>query len=346
MDKVGFVAEPNYGRGTITILWSCLTTIFLSTWTSLHLDYEKNYRANRLFYSLGCLLLPEVFVVGMIEDVWSARQLRAAMHATSSNWRCWSWKQSFLIRKECILLDNEDGTHEAQLLEGNQLLEYLHSGQLLFEDIPTDKQIDQRSKSDWLAKLIAIGQATWFAASLLSRLVEHQQISPLEDMAFAYVVCGLAMFVGWFNCPQDVQEPFHVRLRAAAAADKVVEPGQGRDSPIVSQEIPDLVLAITTLLLLMVFVGIHLAAWNYPFPSEVEAWLWRGASIATWCSGTGVVFYMIADEGSKFSLTLMMLVYSICRLIVIGVAFAAFRSAPVGIYEKPSWSAYWGHIGG
>jgi len=35
--EIGFVHEPNCGRGTIGILWSCATTILLCTYIALHL---------------------------------------------------------------------------------------------------------------------------------------------------------------------------------------------------------------------------------------------------------------------------------------------------------------------
>jgi hypothetical protein len=42
----GFVQDPN-GRGTFTILLSCLAVLFLNTWTVLHLNippHRSQYR--------------------------------------------------------------------------------------------------------------------------------------------------------------------------------------------------------------------------------------------------------------------------------------------------------------
>ncbi|KAK4211528.1 hypothetical protein QBC37DRAFT_12158 [Rhypophila decipiens] len=36
MEMVEFVPEPNCGRGTIGILWSCFSTLFLVIWVACH----------------------------------------------------------------------------------------------------------------------------------------------------------------------------------------------------------------------------------------------------------------------------------------------------------------------
>ena len=78
----GFVTA-DCGRGTIDILWSCLTAIFLSIWTVIHLpvpcfDIERpdNFRRkvvrSRIGASLVALLAPEIMLAIALEEFTEA----------------------------------------------------------------------------------------------------------------------------------------------------------------------------------------------------------------------------------------------------------------------------------
>ncbi|KAK0514886.1 hypothetical protein JMJ35_002265 [Cladonia borealis] len=78
----GFVTA-DYGRGTIDILWSCLTAIFLSIWTVIHLpvpcfdiDRPDNFRRkvvrSRVGASLLALLAPELMLCIALLEIISA----------------------------------------------------------------------------------------------------------------------------------------------------------------------------------------------------------------------------------------------------------------------------------
>jgi hypothetical protein len=42
---------------------------------------------------------------------------------------------------------------------------------------------------------------------------------------------------------------------------------------------PDPVRAVVTSLLFFIFGGLHCAAWNFPFPTLTEKWMWRVSSV-------------------------------------------------------------------
>lgn len=61
-DKIfhGWKAEPE-SRGTWSILWSCLATIFICTWSVLHLKVPKRHGRRYLFFrKLGWMLLATI----------------------------------------------------------------------------------------------------------------------------------------------------------------------------------------------------------------------------------------------------------------------------------------------
>jgi hypothetical protein len=67
--------------------------------------------------------------------------------------------------------------------------------------------IQDRSKSDRLAKLLTCWQAGYFCIQCVFRLSQELSITLLELNVFAHALCALALFVIWSDKPRDVCEP-------------------------------------------------------------------------------------------------------------------------------------------
>ena len=122
-------------------------------------------------------------------------------------WERFSLKQAFLIQKNGVTIQSQN------LIKPDQFFDRARSGNILFHQLPQNSQIDARSKSDWVSKMIAICQALWFVSNTASRLVAGYEISLLEGLTTAYVFCGLVMFISWYQCPQDVKEKFDLQTQ-------------------------------------------------------------------------------------------------------------------------------------
>ena len=81
------------------------------------------------------------------------------------------------------------------------------------------EDIDDKSKADWLAKLLAVLQMGRFLFGAISRLAAHFPISPLESVTCAYVLCTLLTYVFWFHKPYNVQEPIRIEVGATYVLD-------------------------------------------------------------------------------------------------------------------------------
>ena len=77
---VSWHEEPNF-RGTYSILASCLSTLFVSTWSALHLDIRASDQSGfmRFFDKLGWLVLgllaPEYLLLLAFNQYLAARAL-------------------------------------------------------------------------------------------------------------------------------------------------------------------------------------------------------------------------------------------------------------------------------
>lgn len=87
---VGFQQEPN-GRGTLTILFSCLLTLSLCVWSALHLDIPRRdesswaIRSRHLKWSVVGLLGPELLIWVAWRQYISAHVLSKAVQEVGSS---------------------------------------------------------------------------------------------------------------------------------------------------------------------------------------------------------------------------------------------------------------------
>lgn len=88
---VGFTQSPN-GRGTLTILFSCLLTLSLCVWSAVHLDLPRHgegstqYTWRYLKWSLLGVFGPELLIWIAWRQYISARCLTAAVEEVRPLW--------------------------------------------------------------------------------------------------------------------------------------------------------------------------------------------------------------------------------------------------------------------
>lgn len=76
----------------------------------------------------------------------------------------------------------------------------------LIPDFPR-RYIDDKSKSDWLAKFVTFWQALYFCVQCIFRLSQHLSITLLELNVFAHVASALLLLFIWWDKPRDIHEP-------------------------------------------------------------------------------------------------------------------------------------------
>jgi hypothetical protein len=102
--------------------------------------------------------------------------------------------------------------------------------------------------------------------------------------------------------------------------------------------------------------GVHLAAWQSDFPTNIEAWMWRGASISLmailplmWiCVALASSLPKTDSAGAKrlFDFLLVVLIIIVvvlfllfiaARMFLIVESFISLRAVPIGVYWTPAW---------
>ena len=333
MDTVGFAPEPVCGRGTVGIVWGCLATMFFVVWTVLHPDYRP--KMSRVMWGVCVIVMPEAMPALAIKQLLLARQVQRRLRSIRG-WESWTMEQSFLIVKNGVKLKGSGDLLTAErLVELAEQAQQKHRVDIHIDMLPQKEQIDRRSKKSWLEKIIAGGQALWFSTSIMSRLVGGYQVTLLEVITIAYACCGLVAMMAWFRCPQDINDPFEIDLRTVAALTR-----KGGVRTCFREILVDRCTSGLVILSLLMVTGIHLSAWQYPFPSMAEAWIWRSCSMAMLPFGSLIVYF-----NGRNTLLVTCPLYIIARFALLTVACTAFRRVPPSAFDTPNWSNYWGHIG-
>jgi len=186
-DIRGFVPEPSV-RGTMGILWSCLLTLIICIWTSIHMNIPSLFDDSRqtLFRRVGValltILLPEIIAARAIDDFVSTRSDVKLLNtlSTLSSQEKWTITDGFYANMGGFVLEDKCPIITKDII---RLMKHKY-----IAPIPsTTTVIMDKSKADGLVNGLACLQATWFVVQFFARFAQNLPISTLELSTVAYV---------------------------------------------------------------------------------------------------------------------------------------------------------------
>lgn len=120
--------------------------------------------------------------------------------------------------------------------------------------------------------------------------------------------------------------------------------------------------SLFTLLVILSFLygGLHLSAWQNPFPTDLECIIWKMSCfiiggmlpviIGVWmvCSRAvrkfQISFEKYTNKAIGFLSLILITMYGLARLFIMMEAFISLRSQPIGVYWSPDWLQTVPHI--
>ncbi|KAF9440758.1 hypothetical protein P691DRAFT_686558 [Macrolepiota fuliginosa MF-IS2] len=217
--------NPARQRTMQDIVWSCLATIFACTWVAVHpnvpdpCDSKWTVLKQRIMIMIYAILCPE-FVM-----MWALRQrIGAARHMEQYNQEFhetkggpWTLTHGFLLEMRG-LRKYKDGNFLGSVEEpGYRFLDPGGSGRQLngYFDM-TEEEINDKSKGDFVTKLLVVFQTTWFILQCLARLTNHLPVTNLEAVTLGFASLNIITYALWWNKPQNmhIAIPIHVHSQA------------------------------------------------------------------------------------------------------------------------------------
>lgn len=419
----GWQSSPNV-RGTIDILWSCLFTIFLCSWTALHLNLRSPsesrwaYNLRKVRWMAQTLAGPE-FVVWLTCGQRYEAKLSVKVFQ-DINCPQWTIKHGFYANMGGIRLKAPDCPSFP--ITARQLHYLVAQGYTTLPKISMEEVWD-KSKADLFAKTLVCTQICWQVMQVVARCIQRLPITTLELTSLSYVVCALAMYFMWLHKPLDIETPTVIEietnikdilLQAGPAAAQPyeqspldfvdnlapcwwinvqkylffrVDPRQRPMQRFTNDKFPMVGVGFEIFFYMVVahgFAGIHVAGWNFHFPTPFEMILWRVASL-TICGSMVVIFFIegtsdwhrrkrgLAVRAWLFGSDLnsenqrpsredamahpdfvpyweflafvpVTLVYSVARLYLMVEVFLGLRALPQGAYISVEWSNFIPHV--
>lgn len=214
-DLVGWTLESP-GRGTLSLIVTCLITTALCTWIVIHPRIHKHKRLRLPHKAVLCLkaiVAPEFIAVEAAQEWIQARRVvRECSEFTTGGMQM---VHAFYIGMFGVRYRVQQGT---RVLWPNQFVWLLEQGLFKWEDHEawglSREAIKDKSNADGTAKVFAMVQIAWFVAQSIMRAAHNLPISPLESMTLSYIPLFIVTYSYWWIKPKDIETPSVVDLPA------------------------------------------------------------------------------------------------------------------------------------
>ena len=319
----GWVDQPD-NRGTFDIIWSSFFTIFLCTWTSLHLNIPAPNEGywKPIFRKFRWMLLsifgPEfVFAFAAGQRCNAKRVLKSLKRMGHHEW---TLRHCFYANMGGLVLQPRDSVPFP--IHGFHLLWLLEEKYLELPEIKAE-EIKDKSKATSFNKGLVCLQTGWFVLQCFGRIGQKLPLTTLELVTISYVWCTWAIYAQWLRKPLDVEMPTALKIEASTE-EILINAGSAASNPyrqtpldfvwdgsqswtlnvqpffgfrpdlrkrpmqrILNDVLPWFTEAsdtVTALVVILIYGAIHLTGWNLVFTTQTEKILWRAATLMIMCT--------------------------------------------------------------
>ncbi|KAL2796641.1 hypothetical protein BJX66DRAFT_133898 [Aspergillus keveii] len=217
-DLSSWVEEPS-GRGTWTILSTCLLTISLCCWTSVcpnipaQGDSYRSALRDKVHLAAIGILGPEFLLMIAIGQWSSARSSVKKFRRLKPNIQNeWTVAHAFYADMGGFLLDGP-GIQSPFPIDATQLLFLVEHRYVQCPDI-TRKEIEDKNKSDGFTRCLVVCQAVWMLLNCILRVAQGLALTTLELTTVSFVLVFFATSFCWYHKPQDVSTTYTLTLGA------------------------------------------------------------------------------------------------------------------------------------
>jgi hypothetical protein len=260
------------------------------------------------------------------------------------------------------------------------------------------EDIKDKSKGDSLSKGVVLLQGLWFITQCLARVQQHLPLTGLEVGTLAFQSVNIFIWLFWWHKPLDVEQPILIGsaheflawteqrhrshqvpawVKVTSGSNAVVWGYYPDFDTLTYTSVPSFWSArlpdqgdlrfLPMFIFIQVLVGtifgtVHCAAWNAPFPSTAELFIWRSCSLVIAAAPSGVTLLFIltllgekifdAYTSGKTAVVAANRVFAIiataayitARLVLVALSLTTLRALPPGAFVDVNWSTYIPHF--
>jgi hypothetical protein len=300
-------------------------------------DLGKSNKFWRLIlYTLIGVVIPEYNLMAALEELLKVRRMK---EIASKRNKTLTAGQAHLVLMEGLqirtasLEDDKDNKKEIMITEEN-FMSALEISEV-YRLLPSRQDVKDISKSDFLGRFVTIVQILWFTIQVIARHVQGETVSLLEVSTLAYISLALMSYVIYWRKPQGMSAPMKIYVHPSVDLGRIKQESHSLD---VNNYIGFLYWVGS----FVAFAGVHLIAWNYAFPSEVEKWLWIAASLLMFIFACilAMVGVLSSNYGGDWLFGGFLVLFILTRLCLIVQSFLVLRSSPESVYSTVNWPAY------
>jgi hypothetical protein len=323
------------------ILWSCIITLGLCVWTSVHPDIIPNpttlrITIRRVVWMFWALFTPELIVgsacvqrknAKLVHDTWCAH---FGIKPGSSQDNMGMEGAFFVVMGGFVVNEDleagEDGekddfTRDRCILTHEGFLHYLSKDQIPMDAI-NKRVIADKGKADLIAKFLVCLQALWMVFQCSARKATGLPITLLELHVVIQVFFVLVSYTQWFYKPLNINEPIILSLPVEVEESAFLRVNRYRNVFLEVmgslQEASDIGSGYCywmTLGTVIITSCAHMSAWNYPFPTYAEQILWRVSSIALATPSISLICELLDSSSHNFNSTMYNFIYRTTAVI-------------------------------
>jgi hypothetical protein len=219
----GWQDQPNY-RGTFDIIKICIGTIFLLCWSSvcpnvpsLKGGFWLTFRMKVSLFLLAILGPDFIFMtaMGQLHAAWRARKaLRNEGYAE------WNLRHCFFANMGGVHLEFRDRKLAGLSSFPADCDQLLYLVQQKHMDLPkiSEDDIEDRNKTDGLARGITIVQVLWFTTNVFGRIAQGLCVTTLELTTLGFIFLMICCSICWWRKPMGVTRPVIIFVNADLSA--------------------------------------------------------------------------------------------------------------------------------
>jgi hypothetical protein len=108
---------------------------------------------------------------------------------------------------------------------------------------------------------------------------------------------------------------------------------------------------VAELVTAVIFGGIHIIAWKFVFPTQVEQIMWRASAIVVTAAPIASVIVVAMFAGvltavaaARVAWDAIIMIYIVARLILLTISFSSLRALPPGAFVAVNWTTFIPHV--